>query len=71
MDYNIVLTSTPEQVQKSIVVFQQLIIRQQKLNQEINVLYNDLFVQISSLPRSDNLDLPRSTTISTSLFGMV
>jgi hypothetical protein len=57
MDYNKVLTSTPEQVQKIMMVF----------DEEINILYNDLFLQISSLPRSENFDLPINTTISSSL----
>jgi hypothetical protein len=44
MENNKVLRSTPEQVQKIMLVLQQLIMQRQKLDQEINVLYNDLFV---------------------------
>jgi hypothetical protein len=50
------------------LVLQQLHLQREKLDKEINVVFNELYVLVNSLPRSDNVDPPICSSIISSLF---
>jgi hypothetical protein len=43
----------------------------ERLDKNMSVLYNELFVQINSLPKYDNVDLPICSAICSSLFEVL
>jgi hypothetical protein len=68
MNYNKILTTTPEKVKDVMFLLQQLIMQREKLDKEISIVFNELYVLINSLPRSENVDLSIGNSIYDSLF---
>jgi hypothetical protein len=57
MDYNKLVVPTSEKVINVMKVLNQLQMQRKKLDDEINIVFNELYVLVNSLPKSENVDL--------------
>jgi hypothetical protein len=63
MNFNELVSSTPEKIKRLMQVLQQLQMQREKLDYEISIVFNELYVLSNSLPMSWNVDLSICTSI--------
>jgi hypothetical protein len=68
MSFNKLVIPTPEKIKKLMKVLQHMQMQREKLDEEINIVFNELYVQVNTLPRSENVDLSICNSIYESLF---
>jgi hypothetical protein len=51
-----------------VVLQQQLELKREQIDKEINVVFNELYVRVNSLPMSENIHLPFCCGICDTLF---
>jgi predicted HNH restriction endonuclease len=68
MDYNKLAIPTSQKVQDVMRVLNQLQMQRKKLNEEIDIVFNELYVLVNSLLKSENVDLSICSSVCSMIY---